>query len=148
MIELRHDTKQELLRKYLKWDGKFLYHVWSGCFAIKKNKDSINFISRWLEMTELLENRSQFTKYPNYKNFYWHSPEQGTLSVSYYLSVNDPKIFNQIKLINLNNSRIIPPNHLYKDKNFIFKYLKVKVKSIISLLIVFYIFKIRNLKIY
>ena len=82
---LSEDCKQELIRKYLGNEGNSLSHVWSGCIAFRKNLSSRNLIREWKEITDINFNRNQITKFYNYKNFKWHSQEQSTLSIIYYL---------------------------------------------------------------
>lgn len=85
LINLYIDCKQEVLRKYLKSEGRTLCHRWAGCFAMKKNQYSREFCMDWLNLSSNHEVRSQITSFDNYQGFFWHSPEQATLSVTYYL---------------------------------------------------------------
>lgn len=113
---LSQDTKQELLTRYLSINGENLIHLWGGCLAMKKDEKSIKFIKTWLSLTRIRGNRDQFTSFPNFKNFYWHSVDQSTLSVAYYVFQAKNKS-KEIKLVNLFNSRVIPPTR--KLNNFI-----------------------------
>jgi hypothetical protein len=85
LFPLFFDCKQEVLRKYLHSEAKTLCHRWAGCIAMKKNQHSRQFCRDWYNLTAIDENRSQITKYDNYPGFIWHSQEQSTLSVLYYL---------------------------------------------------------------
>jgi hypothetical protein len=85
LINLYIDCKQEVLRKYLNSEGRTLCHRWAGCLAMKKNSHSREFCLDWFNLTSKHEVRSQITSFDNYQDFFWHSPEQATLSVVYYL---------------------------------------------------------------
>ena len=85
VFPLFFDCKQEVLRKYLRSHAHTLCHRWAGCIAMKKNKHSREFCRDWYNLTVMDENRSQITKHDNYPGFIWHSQEQSTLSVLYYL---------------------------------------------------------------
>ena len=85
LINLYIDCKQEVLRKYLHSEGRTLCHRWAGCFAMKKNKYSREFCKDWYNLTSKGEVRNQVTSFDNYEDFFWHSQEQATLSVIYYL---------------------------------------------------------------
>jgi hypothetical protein len=85
LFPLFFDCKQEVLRNYLHCEGQTLLHRWGGCIAMKKNKYSRQFCRDWYNLTARDENRNQITKYENYPGFIWHSQEQSTLSVIYYL---------------------------------------------------------------
>lgn len=85
LFPLFYDCKQEVLRKYLHSEAQTLCHRWAGCIAMKKNQYSREFCRDWYNLTVIDENRSQITKYDNYPGFIWHSQEQSTLSVLYYL---------------------------------------------------------------
>ena len=52
---------------------------------IKKNKISLSFCKEWIKITEIDMNRNQITKFDNFKDFKWHSQEQATLSILFYI---------------------------------------------------------------
>lgn len=84
-FSLSIDCKQETILKYLGSEGKTLSHIWSGCIGLKKNKISLGFCKEWIKLTEIDFNRNQITKFDNFKDFKWHSQEQATLSILFYL---------------------------------------------------------------
>jgi hypothetical protein len=130
------DVKMELLLKSFEdiHSAKYLHHIWAGALAIKKNDYGLQFADRWMELTEILENRSQLTKYSTEKGFYWHSQEQACLSVLYH----NEKQSKQIGCEFLNGDRCMPPKKFsnvtwimteYKPKK-IFQKCVSKVKNI------------------
>ena len=84
-FSLDADCKQEVLRIYLGSRGRTLCHKWAGCFAMKKDRYARQFCSDWYSLTAKEENRSQITSFDSHPGFIWHSQEQSTLSVTYYL---------------------------------------------------------------
>ena len=84
-FSLSIDCKQEVIQKYLGSEGKTLSHIWSGCIGLKKNKISLSFCKEWIKLTEIDMNRNQLTNFDNFKDFKWHSQEQATLSILFYM---------------------------------------------------------------
>jgi hypothetical protein len=118
---LTKDCKKELLDKYLIKNYENYHHIWGGLIVLRKTRIAKQFIKEWKKLTSELDNRSQFTKYQNYKDFVWHSCDQACLGILYYLwKKKKPKKFKKIKCINLYNSRNI---HLKKSRIIIY-YLK------------------------
>ena len=85
LFRLHMDCKQEVLRTYLHTEGHTLCHRWAGCIAMKKNSYSREFCRNWLNLTARDYNRDQITAFSSYPGFIWHSQEQSTLSIVYYL---------------------------------------------------------------
>ena len=105
---LTTDCKKELLDKYLIKNYEKYHHIWGGLIILRRTQISRQFIKEWKKLTSDFNNRSQFTKYQNYKDFVWHSCDQACLGVLYYLwKERKPKKFKKIKCINLYNSRNI-----------------------------------------
>jgi len=128
-IDFRRDTKQEVI-DFFNINHVTGHHLWSGAIAIKKTKAGVNFCKEWSSATLNRDLVSPFTE-TKFKDFYWNSPDQATLtSLFYSQKVDDLKV--KIKCINLNNVRIIPPiQSIYLGKflaHFFRKYATFKKK--------------------
>jgi hypothetical protein len=111
---LATDCKKELLDKYLIKNYENYHHIWGGLIILRKTQISEQFIKEWKKLTSEFNNRSQFTKHQNYRDFVWHSCDQACLGILYYLwQKKKPKKFKKIKCINLYNSRNI---HIKKSR--------------------------------
>lgn len=153
LVNTSIDTKKEILEKYLGCDGKKLFHIWSGCIALKKDEYGISFAKMWLDITRIKENRSQFTNKKQPKEFYWHAPEQSTLTISYYLAICFSKLKNKIDLKFLNNQRMIPPlvfpDNFINAIKFLRDFFKIRISMINFLMYkkkILKLHKIRSLK--
>jgi len=115
---LTTDCKKELLDKYLLKNYENYHHIWGGLIILRKTEISKQFIKEWKKLTSEFNNRSQFTKYQNYKDFVWHSCDQACLGILYYLwKKKKTKKFKKIRCVNLYNSRNI---HLKKSRVIIY----------------------------
>ena len=120
---LTTDCKKELLDKYLLENYENYHHIWGGLIILRKTEISKQFIKEWKKLTSEFNNRSQFTKYQNYKDFVWHSCDQACLGIIYYLwKKKKPKKFKKIRCVNLYNSRNI---HLKKSRVIIYNLKKI-----------------------
>ena len=120
---LTTDCKKELLDKYLLKNYENYHHIWGGLIVLRKTEISKQFIKEWKKLTSEFNNRSQFTKYQNYKDFVWHSCDQACLGILYYLwKKKKPKKFKKIRCVNLYNSRNI---HLKKSRVIIYHLKKI-----------------------
>ncbi|MCQ9203206.1 MAG: hypothetical protein JJ845_001785 [Prochlorococcus marinus CUG1436] len=137
LTKTSEDTRTEIIYKYLGCDGKNLFHVWSGCLAIKNDFHGVSFTKIWLDMTREKDNRSQFTTKKQPKEFYWHSVDQSTLTLSYYLAICLYKFKNKITLKFLKNQRMLPPlnfsSNLVSTIKFMRDFLKIRISMIIFL---------------
>lgn len=97
IISLSSDCKQELLSAFLGVNGQSLCHRWAGFVAFKKNNISRQFCKHWYSLTSVDSNRSQLTSSSNYPGYRWHSQEQSTLSIVYYLWRYDVARFSYVK---------------------------------------------------
>lgn len=90
--KLSEDVKFYLINKYYgeKSDIYFNYPgFWVGSCAFKKTKTTTDFLEKWVNITECMENTSPFpdVEIANIKkDFCWHAPEQSTLAVLYHSS--------------------------------------------------------------
>ena len=120
---LTTDCKKELLDKYLLKNYENYHHIWGGLIILRKTEISKQFIKEWKKLTSEFNNRSQFTKYQNYKDFVWHSCDQACLGILYYLwKKKKTKKFKKIRCVNLYNSRNI---HLKKSRVIIYNLKKI-----------------------
>ena len=73
----------EVLNAYNKKDITDSFQLWAGCFFIKKSKQSLEFLDRWISMNELskeLITDKKSTK-PNFSGFKEHRHDQSIFSV-------------------------------------------------------------------
>jgi hypothetical protein len=105
-MKIYHDTKQELLQRYLGSENNWnhLHHIWAGALAIRNDDFGKRFLEEWVGICSKVENVSPITDFSKYPGYIWHSQEQACLSVLYYLRKNT----NKIKCIFLWGSRRIP----------------------------------------
>ncbi len=149
-FNLSIDCKQELVRSYLGSHGNTLFHIWSGCIGLKKNKFSIDFCKYWLKITNIDKNRNQITMFDSYPDFEWHSPEQATLSVSYYIWKYNFSRSNQITSFFTLNYRKISTVWNFKNrfiyiKKFCFFILKNNIfKFFYERIIIIFLSNFRN----
>ena len=130
LFPLYSDCKQELLNEYLNSEGLSLCHRWSGCIAFKKNNFSREFCKHWYNLTLEDKNRSQTTDFVSYPNFLWHSPEQSTLSVIYYLWKYCLKRRNHIKTLFTKDFRYITKKlTLFDEIKFLIRSIKFYLRS-------------------
>jgi hypothetical protein len=141
---LSEDVKMFLLDKYLGSNHESIRRLpgfWIGSCAFKKTDYSMDFLEKWITLTESLENSSPFpdiNKQYKVNNFCWHAPEQATISVLYYSNLINCK--NKIKII-------FTPNRLLNSKISNYKILIYKIKIIKAFLRVYYesfIYKIKT----
>jgi hypothetical protein len=130
LFPLFFDCKQEVLRDYLHCEGQTLLHRWGGCIAMRKNKHSREFCRDWYNLSARDEGRNQITNFENYPGFIWHSQEQSTLSVVYYLWKYRLMKSRHIKTIFTHTYREIPQKLTLKDQvNLILEGIKYHSKN-------------------
>lgn len=111
---LKCGIKRDVIDKYLDVTYLEKTHIWAGALAFRKSAQSLGFIDKWLSLTTELDNRSQVSL-SFYPGFIWHTQEQATLAVAYYLLRSS----YQIKTCFLYNSREIPPRPMVKFRHYI-----------------------------
>ncbi len=121
------DCKRYLIKKYL---GKYKYPdflpgFWAGMVSFKKSNQSDIFLKKWIELTEYFDNVSPYPDLPKISTqFQWHSPEQATLAITYYLTRAKIKI-----AIVYARSRIFPISGL--NRLYFLSYLYTMLKEFI-----------------
>lgn len=105
---LNTDCKEELLKQYCLYPAKHIPHISAFSLAFIKNSRSTLFLNQWTKMSSELTalNMTTTTRGASFK---WHSPDQATLSVTFYLNLLSLSKSCRVKHLILDSNRKLPP---------------------------------------